>query len=74
MAGWQSCCHPQVHNTPPVALISPAACLSTAPGVDQATLRLKQLPEGTSIDRGTGFGRLAYSCPDADLAPLQVRS
>lgn len=40
-------------------------------GVDQATLRLRQLPAGTSIDHGTGYGRVAFSCPAADLRPLQ---
>ncbi|KAL4425502.1 hypothetical protein ABPG75_009518 [Micractinium tetrahymenae] len=40
-------------------------------GVDQATLRLKQLPAGTRIDHGTGYGRIAFSCPAADLRPLQ---
>lgn len=40
-------------------------------GADQATLRLKQLPSGTSIDHGTGYGRVAFSCPAADLRPLQ---
>ncbi|KAL4419410.1 hypothetical protein ABPG77_003384 [Micractinium sp. CCAP 211/92] len=40
-------------------------------GADQATLRLTQLPGGTSIDHGTGYGRVALSCPAADLRPLQ---
>lgn len=42
-------------------------------GAGQATLRLTQLPAGTALDRGTGYGRIAFSCPAADLAPLQVR-
>ncbi len=41
-------------------------------GVDQATLRLTQLAAGSTVDHGTGFGRVAYSCPAADLNPLQV--
>ncbi|EFN57800.1 hypothetical protein CHLNCDRAFT_20875 [Chlorella variabilis] len=41
-------------------------------GVDQATLRLVQLPAGTPVDHGTGGGRVAYSFPAADLKPLQV--
>lgn len=40
-------------------------------GAGQATLRLTQLPAGTALDRGTGYGRIAFSCPAADLAPLQ---
>ena len=40
-------------------------------GADQATLRLRQLPGGTGVDHGTGYGRLAFSCPTADLQPLQ---
>lgn len=40
-------------------------------GIDQATLRLKQLPAGTALDRGSGYGRLAFSCPTGELPALQ---
>ena len=36
-----------------------------------ATLRLKQLTHGEKLHRGTGYGRIALSCPTADLEPLQ---
>ncbi|PSC76476.1 Glyoxalase domain-containing 4 [Micractinium conductrix] len=40
-------------------------------GADQATLRLAQLPAGAAIDHGTGYGRVAYSCPTGELRSLQ---
>lgn len=65
---------PVAAPAPPTPCRSQAPCPARLPptGADQATLRLKQLPAGTPLERGTGYGRIAFSCPAADLAPLQV--
>jgi len=46
------------------------ALLSTG-GEGQARLRLVQLPAGTSINRGTAFGRIAFACPGEQLQQLE---
>eukprot|EP00887_Chlorella_sp_A99_P000714 scaffold5.g714.t1 len=40
-------------------------------GPSAATLRLTQLPLGQALSRGTGYGRIAFSCPAEQLAGLQ---
>jgi catechol 2,3-dioxygenase-like lactoylglutathione lyase family enzyme len=55
-------------------LLPRAHCPCTAfdTGAGQATLRFKRLPPGVDIDHGTGYGRVAFSCPAAELQALQV--
>jgi len=37
----------------------------------EAALRLVQLPSGTKLERGTGYGRIAFACPGEQLKQLQ---
>lgn len=37
-----------------------------------ATLRLHQLPHGQRLRRGTGYGRIAFSCAAAELESMQA--
>lgn len=39
---------------------------------DQASLRLRQI--AMALDRGSAYGRIAFSCPSADLKPVQKAS
>lgn len=48
---------------------TPFAALSCS--TPSATLRLRQLPQGEALQRGTGYGRLALSCPAERLPELQ---
>ena len=59
-----------LHSRPLFMPYPPTA--APAAGADQATLRLAQLPAGAAIDHGTGYGRVAYSCPTGELRLLQV--
>lgn len=74
---WRPPCSFMLHNAAQssrvCAFLRARAFLRAAAGAGQATLRLTQLPPGVALDRGTGYGHLAFSCPAADLAPLQVR-
>lgn len=45
--------------------------VALACGEASATVRLAQLPPGQGLQRGTGYGRLAFSCPAAQLLPAQ---
>lgn len=47
-----------------------AALLRSASG--QTALRLQELPKGTKIDRGTGYGRIAFACPGEQLQQLEA--
>lgn len=49
---------------------TPSASLSCGQG--QCRLRLVQLPPGTTLDRGTAYGRIAFSCPGGQLQPLEA--
>jgi len=42
-------------------------------GSDQCALELKVLESGVQLNRGTGFGRFAFSYPTADLKTLQEK-
>ncbi|TKR59613.1 hypothetical protein L596_029258 [Steinernema carpocapsae] len=42
-------------------------------GSGQCSLELVQLPSGTKLDRGTGFGRIAFACPAAVLEPFEKK-
>ncbi|GAB4816839.1 hypothetical protein N2152v2_003885 [Parachlorella kessleri] len=50
---------------------SPVPFITLSTGADQATLRLAQLPEGEEVTHGTGYGRVAFSCPTGQLGAIQ---
>jgi catechol 2,3-dioxygenase-like lactoylglutathione lyase family enzyme len=39
--------------------------------IPNTIIHLQQLPNGTSIHRGTGYGRIAFACPGESLESLQ---
>ncbi|KAK6058305.1 glyoxalase family protein [Cooperia oncophora] len=39
----------------------------------QCCLEVRQLPEGTALDRGSGYGRIAFAYPDDGLSALQEK-
>ncbi|KAK0428408.1 hypothetical protein QR680_010787 [Steinernema hermaphroditum] len=42
-------------------------------GNEQCSLELVALPEGAELERGTGFGRIAFACPTALIEPFEKK-
>lgn len=43
-----------------------------SPGPGQCALRFTQLPEGTALDRGEAYGRVAFAVPDEGLKDIEA--